>query len=524
VFEEMSSAVEARLALIAEGFSGLDDKESIEHVLAALDESLVSLAETYDYTIPAFPPEWRVFETVVAPTYHAGVCDLLTRLSASPNTSNGDLVATVTWSQHYFTAIESLGLAIETTDEEAEDGMDEIDNFSAPRLPYPTGLIKLIETYCGRLRETVTEWMINLCRLANARPPRATADGKLWTPSDVEFFRLVDDQMAIASGTRSDVFVRSCGRVAVALIDAYARAMGERLRIAGHPAATSDTGPLPFETIVAGVNDTRRCRTLVTQTQKTVMDVLEVKDYKLSHAFEQCGQAFNRLNAETRRMISRQVIDDPALDDVFKKLYIGGPDGSWASGDAMSTLLATVEDYLSDVDVWLVDDLAHSVTETLFEHLIELLFVLFTKQTTSVAAHTATRLEADEHALIESMKLRMDHNKALGRIARLQNLRKLVSASGKNDFVHAYEVLLGNWPEAGLDAVEVILRSRRDVDKASRREILEQCRDVYIHKLAAISGSEASVGVSLAGLGKHTVKNHRRTASGISFGRFRDVR
>ena len=69
VFAELSSAVEARLALIAEGFTGLDEKESIEHALSALDKSLVSLADMYDYTIPAFPPEWRVSDVVVALTF-----------------------------------------------------------------------------------------------------------------------------------------------------------------------------------------------------------------------------------------------------------------------------------------------------------------------------------------------------------------------------------------------------------------------------------------------------------------------
>lgn len=540
VLEEMSDAVEARLALIAEGFSGMDDKESIDDVLGALDESLAYLAEIFDYTIPAFPPEWRVFETVVAPTYHAGVCELLARLSSSPDTSTSDLVATVNWSQHYFVAIESLGLNIETSDEdgggsdsgsgdEAGDGDD-----VGPSLPYPVGLVTIIDAYCERLRETNASWIENLCLLSRTRPPKPSSDGKLWTPSDLEFFRLVTDHMSIAVGTRSTVFIRRCGRVVAKMIFDYALNVGERLGVtttndpASTPSRTAMREPVVFESIVAGVNDTRRCRTLALDAYKVIKDTVGA-DAQISASFDQTVNVLNALHAEARRMISRQVLEDPALQGIFQKLYSGGPHGAWASGEAMTTILATVEDYLSDVDLWLADELARSVTETLFEHLIDRLFVAFTKQLGVFTPHTAPRLEEDERALVESMSLRMSHNKSLGRISRLTNLRELVNATDADSFVRAYEVLLGNWPEAGLDAVDAILRARRDLDKASAREILERCRDACIRKLAAISGTTPSVGTgNLTTPGKKHTGNHRRTGSAVSYAdlnaRFKDMR
>ena len=101
----------------------------------------------YDYTIPAFPPEWRVFDVVVAPTFHAGICDLLVRLSSSESTSSGDMVATVEWSEHYFNAIQSLGLDIETTDDvEQNDSepLETVNETETPPLPFPVGLSTVI--------------------------------------------------------------------------------------------------------------------------------------------------------------------------------------------------------------------------------------------------------------------------------------------------------------------------------------------------------------------------------------------
>ena len=537
VLEQMSIAVEARLALIAEGFSGLDDKESIEHVVGALDESLVSLAETFDYTIPAFPPEWRVFETVVAPTYHAGVCDLLARLSSSPNTSNGDMVATVKWGQHYFNAMQSLGLDIEITDDAHACSVEYADESNeSPPLPYPVGLSTVIETYCDRLRVTISGWTNNLCRVAKSRPPKEDGSGKLWNPSDLDFFRLIADQMMIAIETQSNVFVRQCGRVAAEMITNYASAVADRLGMpsetlsgvpcrtpsrGGHDSAARDAQPVSFETIVAGVNDTRRCRSLAAQTQKTILDALGMKDDVMVREFDHAVHVFNRVHAEARRMISRQVLDDPGLVEVMNTFYGSKVDGPWATGESMTTLLATVEDYLGDTEDWLTAEVAGSVTETLFEYLIELLFILFTKQASVVAPHTAARLEADERALTQSMSVRMSTNKAIGRIARLQNLRGLVCAASPDAFVHEYGVLLGNWPDAGLDCVAAVLSARGDFDKATSRATLERCRDVCITKLAAIAGERPSVGVSAAtSVKRSNASGHRRTGSSVSYSAF----
>lgn len=544
VFAALSSAVEARLALIAEGFTGLDEKESIEHVLSALDESLVSLADMYDYTIPAFPPEWRVFDVVVAPTFHAGICDLLVRLSSSESTSNGDMVATVKWSEHYFNAIQSLGLDIETTDDAEQNDnetLETVDEMETPPLPFPVGLSTVIETYCDRLRGTVSNWMHNLCRIAVSRPPKEDGSGKIWTPSDMEFFRLVADQMVIAINTRSSVFVRQCGGVAAEMIGDYASALAERLGLSviasparphsrsGREMMSYDAPQVPFETLVAGVNDTRRCQNFALQTQKTVLDALGGKDEVLARKFEVAAQSFAKVHADARVMISHRVFEDPGLATVFKTFYVPNADGQWAQGESMITLLATIEDYLDDIESWLAADVSGSVTETLFEHLIELLFDVFTKHLSAVAPHTASRLEADENALLESMTIRMGENKALGRIARLRNLRALVTAADSDAFVREYGLLLGNWPEAGLDVVAAILRARRDMDKSTTRALLDRCRDVCITKLAAISGQRPSVGVSAFAsprLAAPSSRGHRRLGSDLNFAsfnaRFRD--
>jgi exocyst complex component 3 len=320
------------------------------------------------------------------------------------------------------------------------------------------------------------------------------------------------------------------------MISNYANAVADRLGIpveslsedphwalsrGGYADAARDARRVAFETIVAGVNDTRRCRSLTAQTQKTILNALGMKDDVMVRTFDHTMHLFNRIHAEARRMISIQVLNDPGLVEVMSSFYGSKADGSWATGESMTTLLATVEDYLSDTEAWLTAEVAVSVTETLFEHLIERLFILFTKQAAVVAAHTAARLEADERALTQSMTIRMSTNKAIGRIARLQNLRGLVCATTPDAFVHEYGVLLGNWPDAGLDCVAAVLSARGDFDKTTSRATLERCRDVCITKLAAIAGERPSVGVGAATSAKRARESrHRRTGSAVSYTAF----
>ena len=120
-------------------------------------------------------------------------------------------------------------------------------------------------------------WMHNLCRIAVSRPPKEDGSGKIWTPSDMEFFRLVADQMVIAINTRSSVFeCVQCGGVAAEMIGDYASALAERLGMSvmmspvrphsrsGRETTSYDAPEVPFETLVrsndSGVVKTWLCR------------------------------------------------------------------------------------------------------------------------------------------------------------------------------------------------------------------------------------------------------------------------
>ena len=64
---------------------------------------------------------------------------------------------------------------------------------------YPLGLVKLVDVYTFRMSQTVTTWSTNLRKMTATQPLREAEDGTLWTASDVEFFRLLNEQLEVAT-------------------------------------------------------------------------------------------------------------------------------------------------------------------------------------------------------------------------------------------------------------------------------------------------------------------------------------
>mgnify|MGYP004044617065 CR=1 FL=1 len=64
---------------------------------------------------------------------------------------------------------------------------------------YPLGLVKLVDVYTFRMSQTVSTWSTNLRKMTATQPLREAEDGTLWTASDVEFFRLLNEQLEVAT-------------------------------------------------------------------------------------------------------------------------------------------------------------------------------------------------------------------------------------------------------------------------------------------------------------------------------------
>ena len=108
--EELNPAGEAGEA----SFSG-----DVPETLQNLETLMRLLTEAYDYAVPAFPPKYRIFESVIAPSWHRHVTAVVKKLfRVSRDLSNADIIGILNWYQTYTEQMEALGVAVEAAPSE----------------------------------------------------------------------------------------------------------------------------------------------------------------------------------------------------------------------------------------------------------------------------------------------------------------------------------------------------------------------------------------------------------------------
>ena len=175
---------------------------------------------------------------------------------------------------------------------------------------YPLGLVKLVDVYTFRMSQTVTTWSTNLRKMTATQPLREAEDGTLWTASDVEFFRLLNEQLEVATDAdnssyplRRWYFPRRCWILPPNSTNVWAvmrlptprlRPLGYRLsrhrrisggrrqsRVALRKDATRLPSPLKaveYNVLLAGVNDATRSHKLASEIEASLSEALGSAD------------------------------------------------------------------------------------------------------------------------------------------------------------------------------------------------------------------------------------------------------
>lgn len=654
VLREVREAVEERYTMTVDSLIFGDDDDvggresraaaqrpapNIPVVLENLNVLMQQLTEAYDYAVPAFPPKYRIFESVMAPSWHRHVTEFLSKLvSVAKELSNADIIAVLNWYQLYAEQMAALGVDVETApsgsseglmtppplvpetpqvgkqpyapnqDErtegnkvtssgdsseakadgpsvlslesflatgckkkerevnersraETEDGGAEDSSTATPRLGcavkeegeevmvYPNGLIKLVDTYTSRMSQTVHTWAANLHRMTASHPLKPADDGTLWTASDVEFFRLLNEQLEVAKGGGKQL-LSAAAVVLASILSEFANQQYKRLG-GDAAAASSSTAPtitnslsvlsspghfrrpssvsaaaaavmektaqdrganaaarvVEYNVLLAGVNDAHRCHRLALEIESSLKDELgsfvtmenlgkKVKGNDTVKGFKSIMQPALETfvtNAEhCARAAAAAVVIDPSVISLFGQLFIvekGIGGGPWLEGETTDTLVATVEDYLGDVEQYVTPDLAPMVCEAVLTRVIKLTIEACMRQLHTIRPGTVDRMAADEEAIRECFAEHLPHKRLDPWIQRLADVRDVAAADDAESFVLAYGILVQSMPELGLEPAERLLAAREDIPRATQREVLEECKVLLESQLATQAAS-----------------------------------
>ena len=479
---------------------------------------------------PCFPPHYAVLDTISSEC-HAQVTSMLDLMGlCSPRFSNGDILHCVQWVEGYCAKESQLGT-----------------------MP---GVEVLITTYVQRVQSTLEKWVTNIVASDFAGAPAVDPNGRLWTPGPVDLYRIVDEQVSVAEPAGGELLQRVC-REAATMLRLFQEETKKRW-IGGGVGGVGGGGS-PREVYCAIANNSLRCTQLGEEFVGKMGTLVSVSagagagaaaaaaaaapspagqksDVEAEH--EEAKQGFRELGDVALSACVEAVFSDPGFAELFGR--VGFADG-WVDGTVTGSVLATLEDFMTDFEVWLHPPLLLALGRKLLAETTVHFIAATTLQLRQVREEEVRALKRDV-AKIKQFYGALLHGGSGGggggggeeeeeaRIAAecqpLVDIIDFLSSDSVESFVLSYSTLLDSAPGISPVLLSNLLAARLasssaaagavgagdgggsgggggEMTKADVKEIMEACRHVYNNekKLAAAGGGGSG---SVVGGGRMT--------------------
>eukprot|EP00884_Botryococcus_braunii_P015581 jgi/Botrbrau1/2706/Bobra.0203s0048.1 len=370
--------------------------------------------------------------------------------------ANSDILKVIAWMSSYEEALRELGVAEEEV--------------AFP--PEPNrGSAVLMTTYVNRMKASLTTWFLNILEADLAGSPKQAEDGRLWTPGAVEFFRMVNEQVALVEEATNGEMLVLAGAAVLSVMKDFQEAQQQALG-----------RKLPDEVLCALVNNNMRCYNESMEFADHLQEAL-AEPFKGSLDIEVQCRGFLELCKAAVACLNESIFSDTAFTDLFQKLYCTE---EWKSGDVTESILATLGDYFNDfvslMDPFYFKRAAETCLETTTAHFIAALLT-YPKAITDEFLQVAR----NDHRLLVQFFERFCPKEKVNKAAQpLEDLREVAGSDSVEAFVLSYTALLQAAPAIIPSLLEKIVAGRTDLTKADVREVMEQCRDVYLQRQKAL--------------------------------------
>jgi len=188
------------------GAAGVDTDGCVRAILADAQVFVVDLAAVSDYAAPCFARR-DAFFGAAARAVHDGIAAALEALAATAGgcLANADILAVLAWTDAYVATLDDLGVGYLAHG--GEGGGPGGPTSTASLLPAPPALTDPVSTlataYAARAKAALAGWTRTMLATDLGSPPSQAADGLLWTPGAVDFFRSANEQLAAVEEVRS---------------------------------------------------------------------------------------------------------------------------------------------------------------------------------------------------------------------------------------------------------------------------------------------------------------------------------
>ena len=489
---------------------------SIDEVLEVANSVAADFTDIYDYSAPCFPESYNIFNFMMK-AYHKGFGKMIDSIGEySAILSNRQILSVISWITQYQGFIESLGIDITTDPKEwnycdliemkredqgapagarrksilsldaflgapAAQDKDKSKSKSAgaeveaePKKPGVMGFNSLVQVFMTRMREYLRNWFANIIEAEDKQmsKPKEDDQGKLWTPALIDLFRILNQQVTIVQKSTTGAMLLETARTIIQVMIEFQGIEMERLQ--GWRSGGQIEGDHALETAVAAVNTNLKAYDMSLDLAETLEESLD-ENCKGVVDIEKACRGFLQVSKLAVDQVVRCIIEDEGVVQMFAQTMFSP---AWLTEGATDVLLATLEDYMQDVVLWIERSFLKRVVESLTEKVVERWIQSFLAKTPIIQKEVTDQIVRDCTQLRDFFG-KYSRNTNHPAFQLMECFCDIVDADDPDSFVISYRLLLDVKNDFAPSNLERILSAREDINKKEAQNVLSQCEKIF---------------------------------------------
>lgn len=389
-----------------------------------------------------------------------------------------------------------------------------------------------------RIVSNLEGWVLNIVGKELQENPYVAPDGHLYTPGPIDFFRILDEQLDV-------ILPSKCKALHLRMLYQACETMTFYQDTVRNDILTLH---LPIEKLCTVANNGIKSFELGNEYAQKGANSFD-SNSNLLEDLKNGYQGFRNLAKDAVQLCAELVFSDPGFTKLFSNI---GCSASWTSGNLTGSIIATLDDFLSDFEKWLFPILYVELARQLLRDSVSHFLAGILTQVRSLGKQELQSMHRDVSQIEEFFYVHIQDKMEVSNECRpLHDIINFVSSDSTESFVLSYSILLDRLPAITPILLSNLLMARVAADvemtKSDAREvrentsvqlndydyktdfrsretvqILEACREVYLanapgQKHETVTSKVASLGRSHAYMVALNAAQRRRESNSIYF-------